>query len=348
LEHSAMQFFVGIDVSLDSSSICVIDERGVIIKEGKTDSDPAAIARFIRHKGRKIEHVGLETGSLSQWLHAGLSREGFRVTVMEARHVRAAFAAMRVKTDRNDARGIAQLVRLGWFKAVHVKAPSAQETRTLLNGRRFLVEKLTGIENSMRASLRNFGLRMGQVTRSKWAARARELAVGNPALELVIDALLRVREALRQELRTIDRRLLEEAKSDPVVRMLMTAPGVGAVVALTFKSAVDDPTRFKRARDIGPWLGLTPSRYQSGRTDIVGHITKAGDASVRTALYEAANIILTRPVKGSALKSWAARLANRAGMRKAKVALARKLSVVMHRMLVDGTAFAADRAAAAA
>src|SRR3954468_17165460 len=158
-----MQFFVGIDVSLDSSSICVIDERGVIIKEGKTDSDPAAIARFIRHKGRKIEHVGLETGSLSQWLHAGLVREGFRVTVMEARHVRAAFAAMRVKTDRNDARGIAQLVRLGWFKAVHVKAPSAQETRALLNARRFLVDKLTGIENSMRASLRNFGLKMGQV-----------------------------------------------------------------------------------------------------------------------------------------------------------------------------------------
>jgi transposase len=119
-----MQFFVGIDVSLDSSSICVIDERGVLIKEGKTDSEPTAIARFVRHKGRKIEHVGLETGSLSQWLHAGLTREGFRVTVMEARHVHAAFAAMRVKTDRNDARGIAQLVRLGWFKAVHVKAPS--------------------------------------------------------------------------------------------------------------------------------------------------------------------------------------------------------------------------------
>ncbi len=193
-----MQFFVGIDVSLDSSSICVIDERGVIIKEGKTDSDPTAIARFVRHKGRKIEHVGLETGSLSQWLHAGLSHEGFRVTVMEARHVRAAFAAMRVKTDRNDARGIAQLIRLGWFKAVHVKAPSAQETRTLLNGRRFLVDKLTGIENSMRASLRNFGLKMGQVTRSKWAARARELAVGILALELVIESLLRVRDALRQ------------------------------------------------------------------------------------------------------------------------------------------------------
>ncbi len=167
-----MQFFVGLDVSLDSSSICVIDECGVIIKEGKADSDPIAIARFIRHRGRKIEHVGLETGSLSQWLYAGLTREGFRVTVMEARHVRAAFAAMRVKTDRNDARGIAQLIRLGWFKAVHVKAPTAQETRALLNGRQFVVDKLTGIENSMRAALRNFGLKMGQVSRRKWAKEA--------------------------------------------------------------------------------------------------------------------------------------------------------------------------------
>jgi transposase len=240
-----MQFFVGIDVSLDSSSICIIDERGVIIKEGKADSDPIAIARFIRHRGRRVEHVGLETGSLSQWLHAGLVEEGFRVTVMEARHVRAAFAAMRVKTDRNDARGIAQLVRLGWFKAVHVKAPSAQETRALLNARQFLVDKLTGIENSMRAALRNFGLKMGQVSRRNWAARAQELAVGVPALEIVVSSLLKVRHILLQERRKLDRKLIELARADPVVRMLMTAPGVGAIVALTFRSAVDDPTRFR-------------------------------------------------------------------------------------------------------
>jgi transposase len=204
-----MQFFVGIDVSLDSSTICIIDERGVIIKEGKVDSDPIAIARFIRHRGRRVEHVGLETGSLSQWLHAGLVREGFRVTVLEARHVRAAFAAMRVKTDRNDARGIAQLVRLGWFKAVHVKAPSAQETRALLNARQFLVDKLTGIENSMRAALRNFGLKMGQVSRRTWAARAQELAAGTPALEIVVSSLLKVRDVLLQELRRLDRKLID-------------------------------------------------------------------------------------------------------------------------------------------
>jgi transposase len=324
-----MQFFVGIDVSLDSSSICIIDERGVIIKEGKVDSDPIAIARFIRHRGRRVEHVGLETGSLSQWLYAGLVREGFRVTVLEARHVRAAFAAMQVKTDRNDARGIAQLVRLGWFKAVHVKAPSAQETRALLNGRQFLVDKLTGIENSMRAALRNFGLKMGQVSRRTWAARARELAAGIPALEFVVPSLLKVRDVLLEELRRLDRKLIDLAKTDPIVRMLMTAPGVGAIVALTFRTAVDDPARFRRARDVGPWLGLTPSRYQSGRTDIVGHITKAGDANVRTALYEAATTLIGRVAAWSSLKSWGVRLARRSGAKKARVAVARKLAVVL-------------------
>jgi transposase len=327
-----MQYFVGIDVSLENSSICVIDERGVIIKEGQAASEPEAIGRFIRHRGRKVEHVGLETGSLSQWLHAGLVKQGFRVSVMEARHVHAAFAAMQVKTDRNDARGIAQLVRLGWFKSVHVKALSAQETRALLNARQFVVDKVTGIENSMRANLRNFGLKVGIVSRRTWPSRARELAAGIPALEMLVESMLKIRDVLLQELRLLDRKLLETARADPVVQMLMTAPGVGAIVALTFRNAVDDPERFKRSKDVGPWLGLTPSRYQSGQVDRSGHVTKAGDASVRTALYEAATTLLGRVVKWSALKNWGLRVARRSGMKKARVAVARKLAVILHSM----------------
>lgn len=327
-----MQFFVGIDVALESASICVIDERGVVIKEGTAPSEPEAIGRFIRHQGRKVEHVGLETGSLSQWLHAGLVRQGFKVSVMEARHVHAAFGAMRVKTDRNDARGLAQLVRLGWFKSVHVKAPSAQETRALLNARQFLVDKITGIENSMRANLRNFGLKVGLVSRRTWPARARELASGISVLEVLVEAMLRVREVLLQELRKLDRKLLETARADPVVQTLMTAPGVGAIVALTYRNAIDDPSRFKRSKDVGPWLGLTPTRYQSGQTDRSGHVTKAGDAAARTALYEAATTLLGRVVKWSALKSWGLRVARRSGMKKARVAVARKLAVILHSM----------------
>ncbi len=334
-----MQFFVGVDVALENSSICVIDERGAIIKEGRASSDPESIGRFIRHHGRRIEHVGLETGGLSQWLHAGLARQGFRVTVMEARHVHAAFAAMRIKTDRNDARGIAQLVRLGWFKSVHVKTASAQEIRALLNARQFVVDKVTGIENSMRANLRNFGLKVGVVSRRTWPDRARTLAMGIPALEVLVEAMLRIRDVLLQELRSLDRRLLDAARADPVVQTLMTAPGVGPIVALTFRNAIDDPSRFRCSKDVGPWLGLTPSRYQSGRIDRSGNITKAGDTSVRTALYEAATTLLGRVVKWSALKSWGLRVASRSGIKKARVAVARKLAVILHCMWKTQTPF---------
>jgi transposase len=330
---------VGIDVSLDMSSICIIDERGVIIKEGKTASDPDSIARFIRHRGRKVEHVGLEAGQLSEWLFVGLSAEGFKVSVLEARRVRAAFAAMRVKTDRNDARGIAQLVRLGWFKSVHVKTLDARATRAVLNARKFLIDKLTAIENTMRSSLRNFGLKMGQVSRRSFAARARELADGVPCLELIIDSLLKVREALLHQLAILDRKLLTAARADPITRMLMTAPGIGTIVALTFRSAVDDPTRFSSVKSVGPWLGLTPARYQSGQIDRTGHITRAGDAATRTALYEAATTLLARTSGWSTVKRWGLRIAARHGIKKARVAVARKLAVILLSMWRTNTPF---------
>ena len=267
-----MEFFVGLDVSLDETHICVVDEGGRIIKETRSQSEPQAIAKAIRHKGRRIEHVGLETGNLSQWLYEGLVKEGFSVSVMEARHVRAAFAAMRVKTDRNDARGLAQLIRLGWFKRAHVKSLDAQETRALLTARTFLIEKIGATENSLRAALRNFGLKMGSVTRKTWEPRARELADGNELLEGIVDAMLRIRTLLREELARIDGQLAALAKSDPVTRLLMTTPGVGVVVALSFRSAVDDPNRFPRSRDVGAWLGFAAGasspRYRLGASHL--------------------------------------------------------------------------------
>ena len=259
-----MEFLVGLDVSLDETRICVVDDGGRIIRETRAGSEPDAIARAIRHKGRRIGHVGLEAGNLLQWLYEGLVKEGVPVSMMEARHVRAAFAAMHVKTDRHDARGSAQLVRLGWFKRVHVKSLDAQETRALLTARGFLVEKVTATENSLRAALRNFGLKMGSVTRKTWEARARELADGNPVLKGLVEAMLRVRTLLLNELAGIDGQLTALVKSDPVTRLLMTPPGVSVIVALTFRSAVDDPDRFPRSRDVGAWAGLTPRRWQSG------------------------------------------------------------------------------------
>jgi transposase len=273
---------------------------------------------------------------------------GLAVELLETRHVRAAFKTMPVKTDRKDARGIAQLMRLGWFRSVHCKSLPAQETRALLTARKLLQAKHHDVEMGLRGVLRGFGLKVGPTTARSFAGRVRELVDGHPTLSALAGAMLAAREVLGEQLQVLEKRLRSLAREDARTRLLMTVPGVGVIVALTYKAAIDDPARFRSSRSVGAHFGLTPRKYQSGETDVTGRISKIGDGSVRTVLYEAANIILTRPVKGSALKSWAARLAVRAGMRKAKVALARKLAVVLHRMLAGGTAFTAGRAAAAA
>jgi transposase len=262
--------------------------------------------------------------------------------------VKAALSAMAVKTDRRDARGIAQLLRMGWYRPVHSKSTAAQEARALLAGRRMLLGKLLDLELSIRGILRGFGLKLGETTRSRFAGRVRELAAGQAMLEAVAEPMLRARGAPRTEAAELHRRLLATVRGHAVCRRLMTVPGVGAVVALTFVAAVDDPARFRRSKDVGAHFGLTPKRYQSGETDVVGGITRVGDASVRVALYEAANVLLTRATRFSALKRWAMEVARRRGARRAKVALARKLGAVLHRIWVDGTEFRWSKAPAAA
>ena len=343
-----MEHYAGIDVSLELSSVCVVDATGRIVREAKVASEPEALIAWFRGLGLQVSRIGLEAGPLSQWLYAAMHGAGLALELLETRHVRDAFKAMPVKTDRKDARGIAQLMRLGWFRPVHCKSAPAQETRALLTARKLLQSKRLDVEMSLRGVLRGFGLKVGPTTARSFPIRVRELVEGHPTLTAVAEALLAARDALGEQLRGLEKRLRDLAREDGRVRLLMTAPGVGAIVALTFVAAIDDPGRFRSSKAVGAHFGLTPRKYQSGETDVTGRISKIGDAGVRTLLYEAANIVLTRPVKGSALKSWAARLARRAGMRKAKVALARKLAVILHRMLVAGTPFAAERAAAAA
>jgi transposase len=343
-----MEHYAGIDVSLELSSVCVVDATGRIVREAKVASEPETLIAWFRGLGLELTRIGLEAGPLSQWLYAAMRDGGWPVELLETRHVRDAFKAMPVKTDRKDARGMAHLMRLGWFRPVHCKSVAAQETRALLTARKLLQSKHHDVELSLRGILRGFGLKVGPTTGRSFAGRIRELVDGHPTLSALAEALLAARAALGEQLRGLDKRLRDQAREDQRVRLLMTTPGVGVIVALTFVSAIDGPGRFRSSKAVGAHFGLTPKKYQSGETDVTGRISKIGDATVRTVLYEAANIILTRPVKGSMLKSWATRLAARAGMRKAKVALARKLAVVLHRMLADGTAFAATKAAAAA
>jgi transposase len=192
-----MEHFAGIDVSLEQSSVCVVDAAGKIIREAKVASEPEDLVRFFRELGVRVVRIGLEAGPLSQWLHAGLAEAGFEVVLLETRHVKAALSAMVVKTDRKDARGIAQLLRMGWFRPVHAKSPATQEVRALLVARKLLQAKLLDVELSIRGILRGFGLKMGEVSKARFGARVRELVAGQAMLERIMEPMLRAREALR-------------------------------------------------------------------------------------------------------------------------------------------------------
>src|SRR3954471_5611267 len=281
---TAMEHYAGIDVSLERSSVCVVDATGRIIREIKVASEPATLVGFFAGLGLAVTRIGLEAGPLSQWLHAGLTGAGFEAVLLETRHVKAALSAMVVKTDRKDARGIAQLLRMGWYRPVHRKSLPAQEVRALLVGRKLLQGKLLDVELGIRGLLRGFGLKLGEVSKGRFAARVRELASGQPTLERVVEPMLRARDALRAEYLALHRAVLAIVREDAVCRRLMAVPGVGALVALTFTSAVDAPARFRRSRDVGAHFGLTPKKYQSGETDVTGGIRTGGGAVVRARL----------------------------------------------------------------
>jgi transposase len=334
-----MEQYAGIDVSLELSSVCVVDAQGKIVRETKVPTDPRALVSFFETLGFAVKRIGLEAGPLSRWLHAGLKRAGFETVLLETRHVKAALSAMTVKTDRKDARGIAQLIRMGWFRPVHAKSLGAQEIRALLVARKQLLGRLIDVELSIRGILRGFGLKVGPVTRKNFEARIRELVMGQATLERVVTAMLSARAALKAEYAKLHKAVLTIVRDDTVCRRLMTVPSVGPLVAITYKSAIDDPRRIAKSKAAGALFGLTPKKYQSGEKDVTSGITLAGDEMLRTALYEAANVLLSRITRFSKLKRWGMDVAKRRGLKRAKVALARKLAVILHRMWADGTTY---------
>jgi transposase len=333
-----MAYYAGIDASLETVNICIVDEDGTVAFERKIEAEPDEIIRTLARFGQPMARVGLEAGPTASWLYTELCAAGVPAICMECRHVKAGLGAMRNKTDRNDARGIAELVRLGWFRQVFVKSAEAQRVRMLLVARTHLLNKSHDLENCIRGSLRAFGLRIGTVTRRGFEARVLELVDGSASLQAIVEPLLRVRRGMIEEFERLDRLCRELARRDPVCRRLMSVPGVGVIVALTYRAGVDAPERFSRSRDVGAHFGLTPRRYSSGQTDYDGRISRCGDEMVRTALYQAANACLHHG-RWSSLRSWAMRIARRRSLKAAKVALARKLAVVLHRMWIDGTDF---------
>ena len=342
-----MELFVGLDVSVRTTSVCVMDASGKLIRESKVETEPEAIGALLHRIGGPYKRVGLEAGPLSQWLYGGLAVAGYPVICVETRHMKAALSAQINKTDRNDARGMAQMMRVGLYRPVHVKTLRSQKLRMLLTHRKLLQSKAIAIENDLRATLRNFGLKVGVVGTVRFEARIRELVENHPDLTLLVEPLLVVRGVLREQLDILHRRLLAVVRDDNVCRRLMTVPGVGPVVALTYRATVDVPARFRKSKSVGAVFGLTCSRDQSGERDRPGAISRCGDEMMRAMLYEAAQSML-RSKKWSWLKAWAMKIARHRGMKRAIVALARRLAVIMHRIWVDGTEFRWTREAAAA
>ena len=335
-----MTYYAGLDVSLRSTHICVIDDEGELFVEGKTDSEVADIIAFLDELGVEITEVGLEAGTLTQYLTYGLQFAGYEVACMEARQVKAALSAMRNKTDKNDARGIAQLLRSGWYSRVHVKSIESHQIRALLSSRKAVLAKCIDLEQEIRGLFKVFGIKLpARLGHGAFDPKVRPLIEADPALSQSLLPMLDARLVLYRTFLTLEYRVRNLAKNDPVCQTLMTAPGVGPITALTFKAGVDDPTRFRRSRTVPAHFGLTPRRFQSGEIDFDGHISRAGDANVRSTLYVAANSMMTRSGKWSPLKAWGMKLAKTRGHKRAVIAVARKLAVILHRMWIDDTQF---------
>src|SRR5258708_1733022 len=272
MRRRSMDHFAGLDVSVKETSICIVDETGRIVREVKVASEPEALLAALKNPAYRFKRIGLEAGPLSQWLFTALAEAGLPVICVATRHMRAALKAQINKTDRNDARGIAQMIRVGLYRPVHAKTLRSQKLRMLLTHRKLLQSKAFAIENDLRATLRNFGLKVGGVRTVKFETRITVLVEKVPDLALLVEPRRIVRRALREQIGILHRRLLVIVRDDEVCRRLMTVPGVGPVVALTYRATVDVPARFKNSKAVGAGFGLTPSKYQTGQADRNGAI----------------------------------------------------------------------------
>jgi transposase len=334
-----MKLFVGLDISLNKTAVCVMDDTGNLVFEGNALSDPDDLVAKIARWRDGIALIGLEACPLSEWVYGRLVGAGYAVRCLETRHTQRFLSTRPNKTDRNDAHGIASMMRLGHYRPVHVKSRSSQLRRALLIGRRQFMASTLQIENTVRGLLRVQGLKLGKVHRNYFSERARELCAQRPELLPAIEPLLTARDAMREQMLALNISLEREAKSDRVCRLLMSIPGVGPLTSLAFKATIDDPQRFKSSKNVPAHLGLTPRIYRSGEIDRSGHISKSGDKLMRYLHSEAASALLLRSRKWCALKAWGIRLAKKIGMRKAVVAVARKLAVIMHKMWLTGESF---------
>jgi transposase len=334
-----MEYFAGLDVSMEETHVCVVDRDGSVVHLAKVSSVPADIERALA-KAPPCQRIVFETGRMAPMLYHGLTELGLPIICVESRQAYQALKSLAThKTDRNDARGLAHLARTGFFKPVHVKSLPAHAIRSLIIARKKLVGQRVTLENQIRGLAVVFGIRLPRALSSSFIQQALRASDGVAGLSSAMRGLIAARAAVLSAVVAIDADMKKMVRASDACRRLMMIPGVGQLTALAFTAAIDDPERFKRSRDVGAYLGLIPRRYQSGEVDYTGSISKCGDRRVRTLLYEAANVMLTRYKGPLKLKDWAFTIAKRSTMRKARIALARRLAIIMHAMLRHGTKF---------
>ncbi len=331
--------YAGLDVSLKETAICVVDDNGTILKERMVPTDPQLIAKFLHKNAPDLQLFGIESGATSAWLWREFRHMGLPVVCLDSRHAHRVLSMKRNKNDRNDARGLADLIRTGWYREARVRSMDAQFVRSILLSRQQLLQSRRSIENQMRGTLKTLGAMIKSTKGRGFMQRVVTLRADQEWLGPVLDPLLAAHSSNVEQLTVITATILKTARQDQDVRRMMTVPGVGPMTALAFKAAIDDPKRFSSSSKVGPYPGLTPRQYQSGESEWIGGIGRASDPLLRSYLYEAASVLMRRVRRPCPMKEWAVRLADRLGWKRACVAIARKLAVVLHAIWVDGTEF---------
>ena len=330
-----MLYYAGLDVSMRTTFLCIVDEKGKVVKEAEVASEGAAIGSYLRKTGLEIGKIGLESGCLTHYLKKDLMKQGYSVAGMESHKMAAILATIINKTDKNDARGIAEALRVGHYRECVHRSDKSVETRTVLHGRGTAVEARTHLVTSIKGHLKVYGIKLGKGTGNSFREKVEGVIAGlNPHVQQVIISLLNILDVLEDEIKKLDKTVKDIGKDDERVKLLQTVDGVGPITALAYVAEIDDPFRFEDSKDVGAYVGLTPTQYSSGELQRQGGISKRGSKSTRCALVEAATTLLTRCKIHSKLQAWGLKLARKIGMKKAIIAVARKLAVTMHRMLI--------------
>jgi transposase len=335
-----MKYYTGLDVSLKTTAICIVNQDGKVVFEDSIATDPATIASVIQETQLPIEKVAIESGSISHWLEQQLCQRGLPIICIDAHKMSKVLSIKINKTDKNDARLIAEALRCNFFSQVAPKTQEKAELQIVLHSRRTLKNIANQLKNTIRGHLKIFGFFLGPIGGKKFLEKVPVLIKDQSEdVKMALGELLEAFSKILEKVDSLTSRIEKLASNDEDVKLLKTIPGVGTLTALSFKVYVGDPSRFKTSKAVGAYFGMTPRQYSSGETHRQGRVSKRDSSEMRFLLNEAASVMLYRTKSWCKEKAWGLKLKKKKGHKKATMAVGRKLSTIMHRMLITRKAF---------